>query len=639
MSTQAIMSTQTAMSRQPVRNTGAVMDDNAAQALAAQASTLLEQDDLMGAWALLEASREAVPGDAALLVIASRVMRLRGRADEALALTEQALALDQQHGEALVERARLAREAGDMALAHAWYQRAWVQALAQAQPGQAWVTEWVALMLQAGMPGAQEVLTRFCEAAPHNASGWFHRGLLHQCARRHREALEAYTRAAELEPAWPMLQNNMAAAHLELGDWAHAQTLLQALLAREPENVLAWNNLAAALLRQGELAAAEVAIERACRLAPHYPVALATRAVVHREQQQWEGARAMVLRALAAEPANPAHVWSLAMLQLLAGDYENGWKHHEARWQGSPELMDVVPNLPTPRWQGESLRGRTLFVWGEQGFGDAMQFVRFVPVIAERVRREGGQLVYCCFAPLLPLFARSLHGVVDRIVPHDVSPVPAHDVHLPLASLPLMLGVRVSQLPVAAGYLRADPAAVRRWQARHTAHTPRGGRTERAPLRVGLVWSGSSTHRRNPLRSIAPLEYARAFREIDGVEFVSLQRDGQDEAAGMRRAGLALRDPTGELETFDDTAALVGSLDLVITVCTSMAHLAGAMNVPTWVLLDVNPHWVWMTGRSDSAWYPSVTLYRQQAYRQWEPVLARVAADLGRRAARGQPTD
>ncbi|WP_321798635.1 tetratricopeptide repeat protein [Burkholderia sp. BCC1988] len=584
--------------------------------ISARIDRLLEQGDLIGASRLFDALAALNSCDPSLLIAGSRIMRMRGRNVDADALIECALVLDRDYEPAWVERARQAVAAEDWNQASRWYARAYQNA----GKGEPWIIEWIELLVRhPDETNAIDLAERFCEASPSSASGWFHLGLLHQRARRHREALTAYRRASQLDPAMPMLENNIAAANIELGELLHAQPLLEALVAREPSNALAWNNLALVLLEQHDLAGSEVASERACALAPDYPVALLTHVQVLKERQQWDAALTAIHRARQFDPSNPSIIWAMAMLQLLHGDYVPGWANHEARWFGSPELRDVLPNMPVPRWTGESLDGKTLFVWGEQGNGDAIQFMRFVPQLAERVRAEGGKLVYCCFAQFLPLFSRALEGIVDTIVPHDISALPVHDFELPLASLPLALGLTMDQLPGATHYLQPDPCAVERWRGRW-AHDGR--------LRVGLVWSGNRTHRRNPLRSIEPLAYANAFKDIDGIEFVNLQLNASDELGAMREAGMVITDPTAELRSYDDTAALLSTLDLVITVCTSVAHLAGALGVPTWLLLDVNPHWVWMAERTDSPWYPSLTLYRQDEYRQWAPVIERVAGDL-----------
>ena len=173
-------------------------------------------------------------------------------------------------------------------------------------------------------------------------------------------------------------------------------------------------------------------------------------------------------------------------------------------------------------------------------------------------------------------------------------------------------------------YLRADPQARDAWRAR-LAGDPR--------LKVGLVWTGSAGHQRNPFRRVGLERYADAFRGIDGVAFHSLQPGANADVEAARAAGFAIEDVTAELTSFDDTAAFIGALDLVITVCTSVAHLAGALGARTWVLLDVNPHWPWLLERKDSPWYPTATLYRQPVFGAWAPVMDEVGRDLRRLAA------
>ncbi|MBK5170057.1 tetratricopeptide repeat protein [Burkholderia sp. R-70211] len=582
---------------------------------------LMARADLVGAWRVLDAHQAQQSGDPQALIAVSRLLRLQGRHTEACEVLGRAIEIDPANPQALSERGRLALDAGDLAGADTWYARAYCEGT----EAESWVVDWLDLLLRLGsIDVARRVAHAYCSRVPGRPEGWFQLGLAHQRARHHLQALSAYHEAARLDPRMPMLRNNTAAAYIELLEYDLAQSLLEQTLADEPGNAMAWTNLASLLLRRGDPRAGRIAAERACTLAPDYPVALQVYSHALKELQQWDAALDLACRALDGDPGSATFVWSVAILQLLRGDFQNGWRNHEARWRGSPELRDVSPNVPAPLWQGEPLEGRTLFVWGEQGHGDAMQFMRFVPLIAERVRREGGKLVYCCFSNLLPLFERSLAGVVETIVAHDQRPLPDFDVHLPLCSLPLMLGTRVEDLPVRSSYLTADAAKIDAWRGR--GQSP--GR-----LRVGLVWSGSRTHQRNPYRSLDPLAFARTFGAFHEIEFFSLQVNAADEVSAASEAGLRLTDVTAELQSFDDTAALIQSLDLVITVCTSVAHLAGALGVPAWVLLDVNPHWVWMTDRQDSPWYPSVRLYRQESFRQWEPVLARVAADLTRLAA------
>ncbi|KVD41581.1 hypothetical protein WS61_20190 [Burkholderia sp. ABCPW 11] len=581
---------------------------------------MIARGELIAAWRLLDAHRVMDSKRPRELVIASRLWCLRGRLEEARYLLDRALEFDAANVDALIERGRLAIRLGDDTGANGWFQRAWDKGAR----GDDWMVDWIDVLLRLGHhDDAREIAMVRCERAPEDAHTWFRLGLAHQQTRHHLQALDAYRHAMRLDPRLPMLRNNMGAAHLELRQYAEARELLEAVLAEDPDHALAWTNLATALLRTGEIDDSLVAAERACALAPNYVTALQTYSYVLRELQAFPAALEVAERALALDPQNASLVWTKAMLQLMLGDYEEGWRSHEARWNGSLELRDVVPNLPAPRWNGEPLAGKTLFVWGEQGHGDVLQFARFVPAIAARVEQEGGTLVYCCVDSLHALLVRSLGDCVPTIVPHDQRPLPSFDFHLPLASIPFMLGLGLAELPGPVPYLKADPEQTRAWDTRLN-HDGR--------LRVGLVWTGSHSHQRNAMRSVDPLAYAHAFAGVEDVTFVNLQLDAAADVQRMRDAGLELVDHTEELTSFDDTAALVGSLDLVVTVCTSVAHLAGGLGVPVWLLLDVNPHWPWMSERTDSPWYPTARLYRQPAYGQWSPVLDALAGDLAEHA-------
>jgi hypothetical protein len=312
------------------------------------------------------------------------------------------------------------------------------------------------------------------------------------------------------------------------------------------------------------------------------------------------------------------------MLQLVRGDYAHGWASHEARWDGSSELGGNRPVMPAPLWRGEPLAGKTLLVWGEQGMGDLLQLCRYIPMLAERVHREGGRLIWNSFPQMGALLSRSLGGHADEFsAGGGVESLRAFDYEIPLLSLPLIFDTREETIP-AAPYLRADPAAAKSWQERLAGESR---------LKVGVTWTGSHGHQRNPFRRVGWERYAAYFGGMQDVAFYSLQPGAGADVAAAHAAGLPITNHTAEFATFDDTAAFVGALDLVITVCTSAAHLSGAIGQRTWVLLDVNPHWVWLLDRGDSPWYPSATLYRQPQFGQWEPALEAVARDLSALAA------
>jgi hypothetical protein len=308
------------------------------------------------------------------------------------------------------------------------------------------------------------------------------------------------------------------------------------------------------------------------------------------------------------------------MLLLMQGKYGEGWVEHEARWDGAKELMGKRPKFPRPTWRGEPLAGKTLLLWGEQGMGDLLQFCRYVPMLAERVHREGGKLSWNSFPQMGGLLGRSLARYVDEFtLGGGVEQMPAFDYEISMLTLPLVFDTREETIPSGVPYLYADPNAVDNWRKRLQGETR---------LKVGLTWTGSRTHQRNPFRRVGLERYESYFRNLDDVAFYSLQPDAAAEVAAARSAGFDIADHTSEFKSFDDTAAFVSALDLVITVCTSVAHLSGALGQRTWVLLDVNPHWVWLLDREDNPWYPSARLYRQKRFAEWEPVFDKLTSDL-----------
>ena len=461
------------------------------------------------------------------------------------------------------------------------------------------------------------------------ADARFNHGYVLQMLGRHAEAVAPYRAAYALDPRWPSLRNNLAIAlRLSGGDRNEEIALLDAAVEADPLDVQAWINLVVARLAAQDLDGALAGAAQLAQIAPDNALALNNIAMAMKEAQRWDDAERYAARACQLAPDDASFRFNLAIIQLVRGNYAAGWRGHEARWDGAGELRGRRPALPGPRWQGEPLAGKTLLVWGEQGLGDVLQFARFVAPLAERVHREGGRLVWNTFPQVGTLMQRSLGAHADAFsAGGSVDELPAFDYEVPLIGLPLMLGMETSTLGESVPYLHADRHARDAWRARLAGD----GR-----LNVGLVWTGSAGHQRNPFRRVGLDRYADAFRGIDGVTFHSLQPGADADVAAARAAGFAIKDYTAELKSFDDTAAFIGALDLVITVCTSVAHLAGALGARTWVLLDVNPHWPWLLERTDSPWYPTATLYRQPTFGAWAPVMAALGRDLGGLAAQAK---
>ncbi|WP_244110231.1 tetratricopeptide repeat protein [Burkholderia cenocepacia] len=474
---------------------------------------------------------------------------------------------------------------------------------------------------------AVDLAAQHWKAHPDSPHAAFNCGYALQIAERHTEAIAPYRRVLELAPAWPSLKNNLALAiRLTGGDPEIEHALLEGALDDNPGDARAWTNAVITRLERLDLDGAMRAATQAFALAPESPLVANNAATALKEAGQWDAAQAYAQRAIELAPHNPAYRHNLSLLQLARGDFTSGWRNYEARWDGSGELRGRLPVFSGPRWRGESLAGKTLLVWGEQGIGDVLQFCRYVPLLAERVRREGGRIVWNSFPQMGALLERSLAQHVDAYdVATQTDALPAFDFELPLMSIPWMLGLDGDVFATQGPYLHADRAATDAWR------TALAGEKR---LKVGLAWTGSLTHGRNRYRRVGLDRYADAFGRLqDDVAFYSLQPGAQHDVEAARANGFAVNDYTHEWKTLDDTAAFIGALDLVITVCTSVAHLSGALGQFTWALLDANPHWVWQHDRPDSPFYPSVSLYRQSTFADWNPVLNDVAGDLRALAA------
>ncbi|MGA3251227.1 MAG: tetratricopeptide repeat protein, partial [Paraburkholderia sp.] len=342
---------------------------------------------------------------------------------------------------------------------------------------------------------------------PDEAIASFRLGYALQLANRHRDALAPYRHALALDPQLPQLRTNLAGAlSLSGGDVAEQVGLLESALEADPLDSNAWTNLAQASRFAMNLPRALEAGARAVELAPDSPLALNNYALALKEAQRWDEAVQLTQTACERAPGDPTMRSNLAMLHLVRGDYVHGWPAHEARWQGSLELGGNRPAMPAPQWQGESLAGKTLLVWGEQGMGDLLQCCRFIPLLAERVHAQGGRVIWNSFPQMGALLVRSLGSHLDGYsAGGGVETLPPFDYEIPLMSVPLVLGTLDNTLPGTVPYLHSDAAASASWRARLA-------REKR--LKVGLAWTGSLNHQRNPFRAVGWERFASAFAGI-----------------------------------------------------------------------------------------------------------------------------
>ncbi|MBV9566038.1 MAG: tetratricopeptide repeat protein [Bradyrhizobium sp.] len=386
-------------------------------------------------------------------------------------------------------------------------------------------------------------------------------------------------RAHGLDPRNAAICSNIGGVLHQLGRYEEALVWLDMATAREPDNLGALNNKALALHQLGRL----------------------------------EEAAATYERVMAKEPGNAEAALGAAHLKLLNGDFAAGWTGREARWQVSG-LPIVYPRFAQPMWRGENVAGKTILVYADEGIGDAIQLARYLPLLAA----HGARVILRVHAALRPLLSE-VEGVALCIA-NDAAP-PPFDLYCPMLSLPFAFGTRLDAIP-AADLPRPDAARARAWEERLPP---------RDRLRVGLAWAGNPDHSNDLNRSVPLLALAR-LTDVD-ASFISLQKDLRPgDRATLDARGIV--DLTKDLADFGETAALVSCLDLVITVDTAVAHLAGALGRPTWIMLPHPPDYRWLLGRDDSPWYPSVRLFRQGESRDYAGVLDRVRAELAALAAR-----
>jgi tRNA-Thr(GGU) m(6)t(6)A37 methyltransferase TsaA len=427
------------------------------------------------------------------------------------------------------------------------------------------------------------------------------------------EAAACFRRALALHPDYPEAQNNLGNVLKEQGRWDEAIECYRGALAVNPDYPEALNNLGSMLKQQGRLDEAVVCYRRALQLRPDFADPHNNLANALAAQLQFDEAIACYRRALALKPDFADAHNNLGMILLGRGDMAAGWEEYEWRWQ-TPQLRKARRDFAQPQWRGEAASGRTLLIHAEQGFGDTLQFCRYAALAAAR----GLRVILEVQQPLVRLL-RSLAG--PELVVGRGDPLPAFDLHCPMMSLPLAMGTSVASIPGDGPYLSADAVQAAQWRARLEA-APGGDR------RVGLVWAGNP-RRHSPevsavdrRRSIDPALLAPLF-QVPGLRFFSLQKDGPPAPAQF-----ALTDVMAEMSDFADTAALIANLDLVISVDTSVVHLAAALGKPVWMLDRFDPCWRWLSGRRDSPWYPTLRLYRQLRAGDWDSVVAEVARDL-----------
>jgi tetratricopeptide (TPR) repeat protein len=544
-----------------------------------------------------EAARRCValkPDDAEAHVNLALALRKLGRLDEAHAVVRRALELTPDHAGAAFSLGNILTDLGDGPGAEAAFRRA-----VELRPGYAQALNNLgnALIRRNAAAEAIPYFRRAIEAKPDHAEAHMNLGYALQEIGALDRAIVAFRRATALAAASAPAHAGLGGALIGKGEYEEAARELRRALALDPGSPEAQDSLGRLALAQGQIDQALDAFNRAID------------AFEAREGRPIIAGEAFRPDAPLAWRAYGEARINLSMARLLKGDYEAGFREYEWRWARSwlePRQFDE------PLFSLDAPRGSTVLVYAEQGQGDTIHFVRYVPLLTARG--------YRVVLEVQPSLVRLLDGIGGAKVVPAGGTLPRFDRQIALLSLPRVFDTRLDTIPAAIPYLSVPAEAVAEWKGR----LGDDGR-----LKVGLAWRGSATYSNDRNRSLDPRLLAPLFG-LDGVRLYSLQKEPREgDMAALRGLGPFI-DLAGELGDFADTAAALMALDLLIAVDTSVAHLAGALGRPVWLLLPFAPDWRWMREREDSPWYPTARLFRQPARGDWPELMARVATALDR---------
>lgn len=464
----------------------------------------------------------------------------------------------------------------------------------------------------------------------------------------------SYEALLEESPDEPVALHYLGLVMHQLKDFETANQHLQRSVELSPQNSVFWRNYAVCMQQQGNLDQAHEAVQAAIKLTPkavdlyqlaaniakqrgkllsvylnlgmvHYlkddlPNALAcyqaavegfprsvnarySLATCYYQLMDFENAEICFRKTIELDPQHGSAHWNLALLLLLEGNYEEGWEEYQWRWQ-SQALGHTRRDFDQPSWEGEALAGRTLMVYVEQGLGDAIQFARFIPMI----EKDGGRVIVECQEAQMRLFSR-IDGV-DAVYP-VMHCGEDFDLQLPLMDLARIFRVTVDSIPQELPYLTAPDSC--------------DIKLEGEGKKVGLVWGGRPQHEKDEQRSI-PLKALAPLFDVEGISWFSLQKG--DQVVELEGVDFPIVNLDVQIKDFDDTAAIMNQLDLVITVDSAPAHLAGALGRPVWIMDRKFPDWRWLLGREDSPWYPTLRIFRQKELYDWSGVIHAVATAL-----------
>ncbi len=507
----------------------------------------------------------------------------------------------------------------------------------------AYINKARALSAQKLTAEALQVYEKALNLAPQNATVHCHIGIMFQSLNQLDQAKMYYTNALKLNPQYVDAYNNLGTVLQQQGLNQEARACYEQALRLDPNFAGAYTNIGRIMQALGDLEEAKKFHVKALEVAPNFPEAENNLGIIFQEEGNDEEAiehfrKALEIRpqyadaysnlgnialcacqieealdyfqkALSIQPNLVDAHWDRAIAWLLSGNYPKGWEEYEWRFR----KKDYPPRTyQQPLWDGSPLNGKKILIYDEQGFGDTFQFIRFLP----QVQEKGGEVIFECHHGLKEIL-NGIQGVDTLIERSETSQeMPDFDVHLPLMSLPRVLSLTINTIPTPIPYLQAETKKVTRW--RKKLESQKG-------LKIGITWAGSKTNKRNFERSCS-IESFKTLTKVPNVQLYSLQMEQPDGIQDTDNDDII--DLSHEISDFTDTAAILMNLDLVITVDTAVAHLAGALGRPVWLLLPFFPDWRWMLEGDNTPWYPSLRLFRQPSRGDWNSVFKKVAREL-----------
>jgi tetratricopeptide (TPR) repeat protein len=498
-----------------------------------------------------------------------------GKKEEAIDAYRFALTLNRGDMDSLFNLGNLYRESGQLENSIESYREA--SALNPSHPGV--LTNWGLALERLGRYDEAETNYRNAQrVAPDYIEAWHSLGNLYRSKNRFSDALEIFRQAQEKEPLNAETFFNIGTIHLLKFEYTRAIEFFQRAVELKPSFEKAIINLGLCLYQTKE---------------------------VHRAIEVYR--RGIVLCG-----DSPELHWGYANALLLSGDMAEGWKEYEWRFRTN-DKVNPLRQFSAPRWGGdESIKGKTIFIYTEQGFGDAIQFIRYVPLLVDR----GAKVVVECQPALADLF-KSVRGLSSVVCKGD--PLPQFDTFSPLLSLPMCFGTTPETIPGTVPFVSVSDRLRAKWKHKLAASSSK--------LKAGLVWTGSIAHLNDRNRS-CPVESLKPLLMLSNVQYVLVQRLEKIDLTMNQLFGSRIVDYSSEMADFSDATALMVNMDVIITVDTAAAHLAGALGLPVWLMLPFAPDWRWMLDRDDSPWYPTMRLFRQGNIGDWDGVIARVVEEL-----------